>query len=325
MPTATFTGTPPTSTPTPVGGTDDWTSYLHDQAHTNDNTAETTLSPANASSLSPLWSFATGGTIAASAIEANGTVFVGSWDGYEYALSQATGALLWRTFLGQTTTPQSNCNPPYSDTEGVTSSPTLQNGVVYLSGGDSYFYALDATTGTILWKVLLANTNGTGYYNYSSPVLANGFAYVGLASSGDCPLVQGAVVQIDLTAHVIANRFNVVSTVGGGVWSSPVYDPATNTILFTTGNNDTNDPYIDSILALNAANLAVLHAWMIPSGANTGDADFGASPTLFSDSTGRALVGAPNKGACPCGRAQQGRVLLCTRPINLPARMVVSG
>jgi outer membrane protein assembly factor BamB len=224
-------------------------------------------------------------------------VYIGSWDGYEYALDQATGAVKWKTFLGQTTTPSgfAPCNPPYSDTEGVNSSPTILNGVAYLSGGDSYFYALDTTTGNVLWKVFLANTVGTGYENFSSPVVANGFAYVGLASNGDCPLTQGAVLQIDLTAHQIANRFNVVAGVGGGIWSSPAYDAATNTLYVTTGNDNNNDQYTDSLIALNASNLSVERSWMIPASGNFGDADYGASPTLFTDSTGRTLVGAPNK------------------------------
>ena len=52
--------------------------------------------------LSKLWTFKTGGIIAASAAVVEGTVYVGSWDGYEYALDQMTGTLKWKTFLGIT-------------------------------------------------------------------------------------------------------------------------------------------------------------------------------------------------------------------------------
>jgi outer membrane protein assembly factor BamB len=282
-----------------TSGMADWPTYLHDTLRTNDNSAETTLSASNAGLLTKQWSLSTPATIEASAIVSNGSVYSGSWDGNEYALNEGTGAVEWKTFLGQTTSPQSDCNPPYSDTAGVSSSPTIANGIVYLSGGDSNFYALDATTGAILWSVLINNTNGTGYYNYSSPIVANGYAYVGLTSYGNCPSVQGAVVQIDVNTHQIVHRFNVVPDgAGGPVWSSPAFDPATNTIYVTTGedNGTSNPQYTDSILALSGADLTLEHAWMIPhDGSFFGDADFGAGPVLFSDSTGRTLVGAANK------------------------------
>src|SRR5512132_1866496 len=47
------------------------------------------------------WSFKTGDTIAATAAVNSNRVFIGSWDGYEYALDEATGALKWRTYLGR--------------------------------------------------------------------------------------------------------------------------------------------------------------------------------------------------------------------------------
>ncbi len=77
-----------------------------------------------------------------------GTVYVGSWDGYEYALDAVTGTLKWKTYLGITSVPI--CNPPQA---GITSTATVLNGVVYVGGGDSYWYALNATTGHVLWKV----------------------------------------------------------------------------------------------------------------------------------------------------------------------------
>lgn len=62
-----------------------------------------------------------------------GTVYVGSWDGYEYALDEATGVQKWRTYLGITQV--SNCTPPSA---GISSGAAVQNGVVYVGGGDSY-------------------------------------------------------------------------------------------------------------------------------------------------------------------------------------------
>jgi outer membrane protein assembly factor BamB len=41
------------------------------------------------------------GGIQSQTLEANGTAYFGSQDGYEYAVNATTGHLLWSTFLGQ--------------------------------------------------------------------------------------------------------------------------------------------------------------------------------------------------------------------------------
>src|SRR3979411_2528433 len=69
----------------------DWPTYLHDPSRTAANTGETTLTPTNAAQLTPQWAYKTGGTIAASATVVGGVVYVGSWDGYEYALNASDG------------------------------------------------------------------------------------------------------------------------------------------------------------------------------------------------------------------------------------------
>ena len=55
----------------------------------------------------------------------------------------------------------------------VDSSPAVANGVVYVGSYDNNLYALNATTGTMLWSF----TTGGGVY--SSPAVANGVVYVG--------------------------------------------------------------------------------------------------------------------------------------------------
>jgi outer membrane protein assembly factor BamB len=174
--------------------------------------------------------YTTDGTIGSSAIVSNGTVYVGSWDGYEYALDESTGALKWKTFLGITTAP--TCFPPVA---GVTSSATVDNGVVYLGGGDSYLYALDAVTGAVLWRIFTGDNRAAGgHYNWSSPLIYNGYAYIGISSFGDCQLEQGQLWQVDLNTHQVVHTFDAVPSgqVGGGIWGSPAIDK--RPILFTS-------------------------------------------------------------------------------------------
>src|SRR5690349_2898587 len=82
----------------------DWPTFLHDPQRTAAG-ADTLISTSNASQLGLKWAFQTGGPIAASPTIVGNTVYVGSWDGYEYALNATTGSLIWKTFLGQTTAP----------------------------------------------------------------------------------------------------------------------------------------------------------------------------------------------------------------------------
>ena len=62
----------------------DWPTCLHDPSRTAAS-ADATLSPTNAAGLTRAWSYSTGGVVAASSAIVGRTVYVGSWDGYEYA------------------------------------------------------------------------------------------------------------------------------------------------------------------------------------------------------------------------------------------------
>jgi outer membrane protein assembly factor BamB len=240
------------------------------------------------------WRFTTGDTIAATPAVGAGRVFIGSWDGYEYALDEATGSQAWRTFLGRTLGP--------CDALGVTSSPLLTlDGRAYLGGGDDKWYALDLATGAPLWSIPTGSTS-SGYYNWSTPAALNGFAYVGIASRCDSPLVQGKLLRVNLATHQIANVLKLVpdGQVGGTIWTTPVVDAPRNAVFVTTGNaayDSTGDTqrYAESLISVDATTLAIKSSWRLPVSDPTPDADWGTSPTLFTDSQGRQLVAAANK------------------------------
>src|SRR6266704_4707133 len=268
----------------------DWPTYLHDPQRTAAGN-DTILSPANAGRLALKWAFSTGGPIAASPTIVGGIVYVGSWDGYEYALDAASGAMKWKTFLGQTTAP---CYPQLA---GVSSAADAENGVVYVGGGDSYWYALDAASGAILWKVFVGD-NTKGWYNWASPLIYNGYAYIGTSSVGDCPLIPGQLLQVNLTTHQIVNTFNFVpqGQVGGGVLTSPSIDTSTNTIFVTTGTrNQPSQMLAEAVVALDASMLTLKSSWAIPNSQQTVDSDFGNTPILLTDAHGNPLVAAINK------------------------------
>ncbi|MEA2304951.1 MAG: hypothetical protein QOH43_2231 [Solirubrobacteraceae bacterium] len=236
------------------------------------------------------WSQSTGAIGSRPAV-AGGTVYQGDWSGYERAFDQTTGAPRWAVSLGTTSS-------PCVGTIGITSTPAVF-GSLYVGGGDSNFYALGTKLGTTLWTVPTGdNSQAGGHYNWSSPALYSGHAYLGVSSLCDLPLVQGELLKINIVTHQIDGVFKVVpdGAVGGSVWTSPVVDAARNTVFITTGNRTSlSHPYAQAVVALDATTLAVKGSWALPGTDTTPDADWGTSPVLMTDAFSRALVSAVNK------------------------------
>lgn len=274
-----------------------WPTYLNNRSRTGFNSAETVITRSTAPSLRPLWTDSSG-SVSAEPVQVNGTVYYGSWDGYERAVDAATGTQLWSTYLGQTA--KSTCNPPSA---GVASTATVGNitvnGVstptVFVGGGDHNFYALNAATGAVIWEKALGTTSST--FLWSSPLFYNGIIYEGVASFGDCPLVRGKIVAIRATTGAIRHTLYTAPSgcTGAGVWGSPALDTSTGDIYFGTGNGSTTCTEPLSVAVIQASSsLSLLSSWQIPSADHGPDSDFGSTPTLFT-SGGTPLVGIQNK------------------------------
>jgi len=141
-------------------------------------------------------------TIQSSPAVAEGAVYVGSRDGYLYALDEAKGTLRWRYNYDQS---------------WEISSPAVVDRVVYAATSDGqFFHAIDAAAGKEIWRV---RTTGVVW---SSPSLDRATVYVGDGS--------GFVWAVDRTTGGVRWRF----LTGGGIWSSPVIDGD----LLYVGSND---------------------------------------------------------------------------------------
>jgi outer membrane protein assembly factor BamB len=285
--------------------TGDWPTYLNNGARTGFNGAETAITPSTAPNLKQLWTDTAGGPVPAEPIQAGGVVYYGSWDGYERAVDATTGAQLWSAYLGQSI--DTKCSG--ASTQGVTSTATVGtitvNGTltqaVFVGGGDGNFYALDATTGAVIWKTQLGTP--PAFYLWASPLFYNGSIYEGLASFGDCPLVRGGIVRLDAATGTVQNTLYTVPSgcIGASVWGSPTVDTATGDIYFGTGNGGScsgPEPLAVALVQTDSS-LNLLSSWQVPSAQlpNT-DSDFGSTPTLFSAFIGgvhHQLVGLQNK------------------------------
>ena len=263
--------------------------------------SQTGVTAANVATLKLHWTTTTGGTGGYSQpIVANNMLYWGDWNGVEHA-TDLTGKDVWAVTTGQNV--DNNCLPPVAGVSGTSTIGTIgSTSVDYFPGGDDNFYAVNALTGAVMWKTNLGTPPAD--YLWGSPILFNGSIYQPVASFGDCPLVQGRLVQMDATTGAIQHTAVMAPNgcVGGGIWSSPAVDPSDGGIYVTTGTpNGCNTPgeMAPAVVKLSASDLTVLSSWTVPQSAQVfGDADFGSTPTLFTatiNGVARSLVGAMNK------------------------------
>src|SRR6266540_136266 len=189
----------------------DWTHFRFDPAHHGVNPDETILSPENVADLTAKWRTNIGGGCFASASLVDGKLYTadtGSANGKLHALDAATGQQLW-TFPADALPGDFAFASPavangvvyYAVNRGdtvvfavnaagqeiwrhigplanIVSSPTVENGRVYVAFTDGTIEALDATNGQPIWSVI--HPGGA----YSSPAIAGGRLYIVIHNSG---------------------------------------------------------------------------------------------------------------------------------------------
>jgi PQQ-dependent dehydrogenase (methanol/ethanol family) len=245
-------------------GRGEWTIPARDYGSTRFSPLDQ-ITAANAKDLRLAWSFSTGVLRGheAAPIVAGGTMFVVTpYPNYLYALDIATGALKWKYDPGAARASQ-----------GVACCDVVNRGAAYADGRvffntlDVHTVAVDAKSGTELWKTKLGEIN-KGESMTMAPLVVDGLVYVG--NSGGEFGVRGWITALDAATGkivwrayhtgpdadvLIGPRFKPfysshkgkdlgVSTwppdqwkIGGGaVWGWISYDPETKTIYYGTSN-----------------------------------------------------------------------------------------
>jgi polyvinyl alcohol dehydrogenase (cytochrome) len=207
---------------------------------------------------------------------ANARVFVGSDNGFVYALSATSGCLYW-SFQAQagvrTAISVGTLGGPASGPAAVAA-----RDAIYFGDLKGNVYALDADSGAVIWTRRADPhplTRITG-----APTLADGRLYVPLSSleegaganpKYECCTFRGGVVAFDATtgrefwrAYTIPVppkriRKNSIGTqlwgpAGGAIWSSPTVDPKRGLLYVATGNGY-NDPAAETSDAVVAYDL----------------------------------------------------------------------
>ncbi len=153
-----------------------------------------------------------------------------------YALDARTGRLVWQ----------------YADTRskrsGVNRGSAILGDRVYFTTADNYLVALDRQSGSLIFNRKFADVE-KGTTSTSAPLAVNGRIIVG--SAGGDSGIRGFVVALDANnGNELWRTYTVpakgepgadswgdlIEWGGGGAWLSGTYDPALNTLYWTTGN-----------------------------------------------------------------------------------------
>ena len=290
---------------TSVAQNSDWPSYLRDSQHSSYNKLATAITPANASTLVQNWSFIDPGPTMEGQPEAgfnasptvvNGVIYIGSNTGVFYALDEGAGTVLWQRLLGYTLALSCNSGLGITSTATVATDPVSGTLTAYVGGGDGYLYALDAATGTVVWRSLVVNvgtTQNSGYI-WGSPTIVNSTIYIGVSSQCDHPLIRGALKAFDMHTGALLKTYWTTpnGTIGASVWTSAASDK--KFVWITIGNGEAGDGFaIDRL----SNSLRLQTKWTVPGTSGT-DLDWGSSPTLFEarlNNVRTQMVGANEK------------------------------
>jgi polyvinyl alcohol dehydrogenase (cytochrome) len=289
--------------------------YLGGPAHDSYASSATTITIANATALQAVWKWTPpGGDLTASPIVNGGIVYIGTENGDFYAINAATGAMKWHKVLSI-----SNCaNSGIVSSATVAKDPESGKLTVYVGAGDHYLYALNASSGATIWRHLIGPaTSNNDYYNFSSPTIANGHIYYGVATA--CGAGYDGMVALD--QHTGAQTGVYYTSGSAAVEGASVYTSAAvapdGSVFLTTGDDNgasTNDS--TAIVKLAGVTLARLAGYQIP-GLVGKNMDFNASATLFSDA-GTPAVGACDKNGVFYARKQSDMSALWQDTLGIP-------
>jgi outer membrane protein assembly factor BamB len=264
-----------------------------------------------------------------SPIVVKGTVFVGNANGRFYAIDSTTGTLKWQY-------PVASDRPLGGTPTTATYWDRSVNGAVIFgapdpsldSFGSSRLFALDALSGTPIWKSeTVAKVEASSGCNdlsklrqiihYSPPLLFNNKVYVGIQSN-EAPVQVGRVVAVDLNNGQLVStfKFQAVGTpasppgsvLGGGVWNAPATDDATG-IYITTGNvatqdcpaphstnTDPNPNHGLSMIRVDKDSGNIIWAFQAVPYSLDDDPDWAAGATIMSTSCGKLITSVQKDG-----------------------------
>lgn len=256
----------------------EWPWLGQDLASTYNNAGETKLNTDNVGRLAPIWETKRYGNVNGAAAVVGDVVYVQSFDG-TFAIRASNGEQIW-----------ANTNVT------GTSSPTYDNGQLFVNDTAAVLHALNAKDGKEQWKAKIdPHPQASGF---SSPAVFGSYVVVGSSSSDEVvnttetSTFRGSLVAFDrVIGQELWRHYTAEPPYSGvGIWSSPSIDPETHIVYATTGNNYTGEASnrSDSIFAVRLETGGLIWSTQLSQGdvftvahANSPDSDFGTNPILY--------------------------------------------
>jgi len=319
------TGTAPAATGRPAAG---WTLPGADLANTR--YVASAITSTDVSTLGVAWTVPltistahTDGAIATTPVIVNGVVYVQDLDSNVYAISMATGKVLWTH----------DYNSPNGGPDGV----TVAGGVVYAATNHAAV-ALDAATGAQLWsRTLIANDHegidmAPGYDHgtvYVSTVPVNPLvAEYGGGGKGILWALNAQTGAPEWSWDSVQNLWgNPGVNSGGGLWYSPSFDaqgniylgignpgPVFGTKSYPMGSSRPGpDLYTDSVVKLSPAGKLLWYYQLTPHDLYDWDLQ---DPPVLTTANGRPVVIGGGKAGILIELDAQTGTLLWQRPVG---------
>ena len=315
---AAVTGNAPAGTGQPAAG---WTQPDADLASTRDVASAITSS--NVSKLGVAWTMPltmstahTDGAYATTPVIVNGVVYVQDLDSDVFAISLATGQVLWTH----------NYNSPNGGPDGV----NVADGVVYAATAKAAV-ALDAATGAQLWsRTLVGNDHegiamAPGYDHgtvYVSTVPANVTTVYGAGGQGILWALNAKTGAPEWSWNQDQNLWgNPAVNSGAGLWYTPSFDaqgniymgiadpaPVFGTKTYPLGSSRPGpDLYTDSVVKLSPAGKLLWYYQLTPH--DLYDWDLQNPPVLTTANGGPVVIDGGKAGIMIELDAQTGKLL----------------
>lgn len=305
-----------------VGG-GNWSMFGHDLDNTRHAAHEDTLGRDNVASLQEQWRWPSEGEgpgVTGTPAVVDGVVYFSTWQGDVVALDTDDGSTVWHeenlTDVPIDSSPCVTRNRVFIATGGAHPAVPLPD-----DGGRGSVYALDRSTGEVLWTRRL-EPEVDSIHLWGSPVYVaeDDLVLLGVASNevvglSDAYVFRGSVAALHADTGEIAWQVYLTGDdlidgesfgTGVSVWSTPAVDTGRGMLFVGTGQNHTPpaSPYSDSLVAIDyRAGELVWHRqytegdvfqMFIERGGP--DYDVGAGPNLFTVG-GRDVVGVADKGS----------------------------
>jgi outer membrane protein assembly factor BamB len=241
------------------------------------------------------------GDVYASPLIAAGHVLVATENNTVYSLDLFTGAVVWKTHLGNpvdaSTLPCGNIGP----VTGITGTPAVDTAadrmyvVAFLAGHHHVLFTVSLVDGAVIAQrdVDPPGSDPLVEQERGALALASGFVYVPFGGLlGDCGNYHGYLEAVPLVAGVVRS-YQVPSSREAGIWS-PAGETidASGAVYVVTGNGSSRTTFDYGNAVVRLSSDLQVESYFAPadwSALNAGDTDLGSLGATLLPSVGRVV------------------------------------